>query len=145
MEQIGENVGSCGETDVIPVAVVVVSCAQRLWVRLRKQTGHLDGYWEFPGGKIQDDETPLDAAVRELHEETGLQIAPSQLHPLSQTDFRYPQRKLRLHFYLLELQDSTSMPTEGAQWQTASELLTQRTPPANYKILKLLGGCEPGL
>lgn len=145
MAQIGESGESCKETGTIPVAVVVVSWGKRFWVRLRKETGHLDGYWEFPGGKIQDDETPLDAAVRELHEETGLQIAPSQLHPLSQTDFRYPQRKLRLHFYLLELQDSTSMPTEGAQWQTASELLTQRTPPANYKILKLLGGCEPGL
>ena len=145
MVQIGENAGNSGETGVIPAAVVVVRSGKKLWVRLRKDTGHLDGCWEFPGGKIQDNETPLDAAVRELHEETGLQISPSQLHPLSQTDFRYPQRKLRLHFYLLELQDPDSMPTEGAQWQSASELLTQRTPPANYEILILLGGCETGL
>jgi 8-oxo-dGTP diphosphatase len=142
--QIGESGQSCGETSTIPVAVVVVSWAKRFWVRLRKETGHLDGYWEFPGGKIQDNETPREAAVRELQEETGLQITPRQLQPLSRIDFRYPQRKLRIHFYLLELQDPDSMPTEGALWQTTSELLTKRTPPANYEILRLLEDYETG-
>ena len=143
MTHTGKNVESSRKTGGTPVAVVVVRHSDRIWVKLRRETGHLDGCWEFPGGKAQAGEEPLEAAVRELFEETGLQVGPGQLHPLSQFEFTYPDRSLRLHFYLLELQDLPSMPIEEACWLTASELLARNTPPANYEVLKLLGVCIP--
>ncbi|HUV14326.1 MAG TPA: NUDIX domain-containing protein [Acidobacteriota bacterium] len=138
MTQTGGNAEDSTKVGVIPVAVVVVRHRNRIWVRLRKETGHLDGCWEFPGGKVRKGERPVTAAVRELLEETGLQVEPDQLHPLSHFDFTYPERVLQLHFYLLELPDLPSMPFEEACWLTASELLARRTPPANNEVLKLL-------
>jgi 8-oxo-dGTP diphosphatase len=143
MTQTGKNVESPTKIGVTPVAVVVVRHSDRIWVKLRRETGHLDGCWEFPGGKVQAGEEPVEAAVRELFEETGLQVEPGQLHPLSQFEFTYPDRSLRLHFYLLELPDLPAMPIEEACWLTASELLDRNTPPANYEVLTLLGVCIP--
>lgn len=40
--------------------------------------------WTFPGGKIEEGETPKEAAIRELLEETGLEIGPNHLHPASE-------------------------------------------------------------
>lgn len=133
-----KNAGRDAQGSIIRVAVVVIRSDNRLWVRKRKETGHLDGYWEFPGGKVRDTEEPREAAIRELHEETGLQVEPSQLRLLSRIDFTYPECRLDLSFFLLDLQARASLPSKRACWMTASELLIGKVPPANYEVLKLL-------
>ncbi len=53
------------------------------------------GMWANPGGNIDEDEKPIDAAVRELEEETGLKIDKSELHYIGMFDkpFRDPRNK----------------------------------------------------
>lgn len=126
------------ESGRVPVAIVVVRFNRMLWVRLRKGTGHLDGHWEFPGGKIGEGETPPDAAVRELYEETGLLVKTEALQPLVDFDFTYPERSLSLSFYLLEIDDPDGLPSKEGSWLSASELLARKTPPANIHILRIL-------
>lgn len=47
-----------------------------VWTQTREDDGIYHGLLEFPGGKIEKDETPLDAVVREVHEEVGIEIKP---------------------------------------------------------------------
>ena len=57
------------------------------------------GLWEFPGGKVDEGETPEMALARELHEELGITIGP--VRHLMSLDHDYPDRSVRLHFYLV--------------------------------------------
>ena len=63
-------------TDVIHVAVgVLIDDANYVLLARRKKGTHLEGYWEFPGGKVELDETVEAALARELAEELGVSIA----------------------------------------------------------------------
>jgi 8-oxo-dGTP diphosphatase len=76
------------------------------------------GYWEFPGGKLEADETVEQALERELHEELGIRIAGAQ--PWQQLVMDYPHARVRLHFCKVhswsgefEMREAQSM-----AWQT---------------------------
>jgi 8-oxo-dGTP diphosphatase len=58
------------------------------------------GFWELPGGKIDPGETPQAAAVRELHEETGVQAL--EVRPWIRYEHVYRTRRLRLFFFRIE-------------------------------------------
>jgi 8-oxo-dGTP diphosphatase len=57
-----------------------------------------EGYWEFPGGKVEAGEAILDALKREFVEELGLQIVNATAWCCVQ--YRYPHAHVRLHFYI---------------------------------------------
>lgn len=56
------------------------------------------GYWEFPGGKVERDETILDALKREFVEELGIHILTAE--PWCGIEHVYPHAHVRLHFYI---------------------------------------------
>lgn len=63
---------------ILAVTLTLVKDNKVLLVR-RKSTGYMDGYYAMPGGHVEPDETILEAAVRELEEETTLRIKPEDL------------------------------------------------------------------
>ena len=67
---------------LIPVSLALFyrmkESSLEVWTQVREDDGIYHGLLEFPGGGIEENETPLDAAVREVSEEVGITIDPSQ-------------------------------------------------------------------
>ena len=72
-----------GERPVVDVAVGVLLQADGRFLLTSRPAGKVyAGYWEFPGGKLEAGESVAEALARELHEELGLVIAPSDVQVL---------------------------------------------------------------
>lgn len=88
-----------GGTDrpVTDVAVGVLLLPDGLFLLTSRPEGKVyEGYWEFPGGKLEAGETVEQALRRELHEELGITIGPAELWKTQLVD--YPHALVRLHF-----------------------------------------------
>jgi len=79
------------------VAAMVMEAGQVLLAR-RGPGMDLAGCWEFPGGKIEPDEGPADAVVRELEEELGLRVRAEAW--VANSDFVVGDRRIRLEGWL---------------------------------------------
>ena len=76
---------------IIPISIVIPYIKKDselfLWVQDRKSSDELAGLLEFPGGKIENEETPEQAAMREVLEETGVFLDESKLKKFKNYDF----------------------------------------------------------
>ena len=110
----------------------------RILVAKRAEGQHLAGAWEFPGGKIGNGEEPVDAALRELCEETGLTAEHAE--PLLVFVHDYPDRHVRLHAFLVRDPEGTSRrPGEGEwAWCPLEVLRAVPMPEANAPVLGAL-------
>lgn len=110
-----------GGTDraTVDVAVGILINAQDQFLLTSRPPGKVyEGYWEFPGGKLEAGETVAQALTRELHEELGLNIGDVQLWHQQLVD--YPHALVRLNFCkVLEWQGELEM-REGQNfaWQS---------------------------
>ena len=122
-----------GPTDVV---VAVIRAGSRLFVRRRRETGPLDGTWEFPGGRVQPGEGPEAALVREVREETGADIDVGEL--LDARTHTYADRCVRLRFFAATL--ASGVEPTGGRWMTPAELLAVAIPEANRPLIERLVG-----
>ena len=104
----------------------------------RRQRGvHLEGYWEFPGGKCAPGETLEQCLLRELREE--LDTDATVLGELHSTSHDYGERRVELHFFTCSLR-SEPRPQLGQdmQWVERSLLATLPFPPADAELIARL-------
>ncbi len=81
----------------IHVAVGVICNSQRQ-ILIAKRADHLHqgGLWEFPGGKLEEGEQPEQALARELKEELGIDVEPSDMAPITFLSHAYPEYDFHL-------------------------------------------------
>lgn len=96
------------------------------------------GWWEFPGGKIEQGESPLQALQRELHEELGTEAIEAT--PWLTRSFDYPEKTVSLHFFMVRQWSGEPHGKEGQQlsWQWPDRLGVEPVLPANTPVLRAL-------
>ncbi len=96
------------------------------------------GYWEFPGGKLENDETPRAALERELAEE--LNIVVRRAAPWLVQEFQYPHAHVELHFFRVYAWEGKLAGRDGQAlaWQTPGDFTVAPLLPANSRILAAL-------
>jgi mutator protein MutT len=122
---------------VIVVLAAIVERHGRLLVTRRLHGTHLAGYWEFPGGKCEPDESHDACLRRELMEELGVtsEIGSEVLV----SEHAYPDRLIRLHFRRAEVFDEPrSMLGQEIRWVTTRELGALTFPPADAELIEYL-------
>lgn len=120
------------------VAGAVLERDGRILLTRRPEGATYAGCWEFPGGKLERDETVFDAAVRELVEELDIRVRPVALHSCGV--FGGGERTIVLSAVAVELVEGEPRPTDGRAmgWFTPREVLELRMPPADTPILEAL-------
>ncbi len=125
-------------TTTVVVTAAVIEIDGRFLVTRRQKGVHLEGFWEFPGGKCDKDE-PLKACLaRELLEELDV---PSRIgEEILATTHAYAERSVELHFFRCELLgDPRPQMGQEMRWVTREELAALEFPPADAELIRMLG------
>jgi 8-oxo-dGTP diphosphatase len=121
-------------------AAVIHDAAGRFLLAQRPPDKAFEGYWEFPGGKVEPGESAADAMCRELHEELGIHVDSDAVCPWLMRDFEYPHASVRLRFFRIYQWRGELHGREGQRfaWQTSGTLDVAPILPANGPILRAL-------
>jgi len=111
----------------------------------RRQAGvHLEGRWEFPGGKCDPGESLTACLTRELREELAVEAGVH--HEILSACHDYPDRRVELHFLRCAVAGEP-VPQQGQEmrWVSREDLATLEFPPADAELIRMLMGHSAGL
>lgn len=116
------------------VAASVVYLDGRILISRRAPGQSLAGMWEFPGGKVEQGETPQECIVRELDEELGVASVAGEI--LITTTYSYPGGTIELIAILVELKSTqfTLQVHDLYEWVGPYDLLSYDLAPADIPI-----------
>ena len=121
----------------IVVTAAVIERDGRFLVTRRQRGVHLEGYWEFPGGKCERGENHAACLARELREE--LAIDASVGDEVLATTHAYPDRSVELHFIRCEIAgDPAPQIGQELRWVARADLAALEFPPADAELIRLL-------
>lgn len=119
------------------VAVALIDREGRVLVQKRPVGKMMAGLWEFPGGKVEPDETPEAALIRELAEELGIVVNPAQLEPAAFASEPLAGRHLLLLLYICRAWHGTprALHAEELLWCLPEALHDLDMPPADLPLI----------
>ncbi|OEG75063.1 7,8-dihydro-8-oxoguanine-triphosphatase [Shewanella colwelliana] len=123
----------------VHVAVgVILNASNQVLLAKRPDNLHQGGKWEFPGGKVEQDETTSQALIRELKEEVNLIV--SDTTPLMTISHDYPDKEVLLDIHTVNCFSGDAEALEGQEilWVDLSNLKRYNFPAANIPIIDRL-------
>ncbi len=122
----------------LQIAVGIIRNPQgEIFITQRSADAHMANKLEFPGGKIESDETPEQALVRELQEEVGITVTSATL--FDKLDYQFPDRHITLWFFLVEdWEASRGQEGQPGCWMARLALDPAAFPPANEPVISKL-------
>jgi len=125
---------------VLVSAVALVDDDNRILIAQRPEGKSMAGLWEFPGGKVEADESPEAALIRELKEELAIDVTEACLAPFTFASHGYEKFHLLMPLYVCRRWSGTPMPAEGQvlKWVRANQLKEYPMPPADIPLIAML-------
>lgn len=125
---------------VLVSAVALIDVDGRVLLAQRPEGKSMAGLWEFPGGKMEDGETPEAALIRELREELGIDTWSSCLAPLTFASHNYPNFHLLMPLFACRKWEGTPRPQEGQslKWVRGHQLRDYPMPPADLPLIPII-------
>ncbi|NIJ16122.1 (deoxy)nucleoside triphosphate pyrophosphohydrolase [Sphingobium vermicomposti] len=125
---------------LLVVAAALVDADGRVLLQQRPPGRAMAGLWEFPGGKVEDGETPEAALIRELDEELGIQTHASCLAPATFASEALGDRHLLLLLYVCRKWQGIAHPHHATalQWVRPNQMYALEMPPADLPLIGLL-------
>ncbi len=125
---------------LLVVAVALVDRDNRILVAQRPEGKQLAGYWEFPGGKVDEGERPEISLIRELNEELGITVSEDCLAPLTFASHAYEDFHLLMPLYICRKWQGMVQGRENQQlkWVRARDLRDYKLPPADIPLISPL-------
>jgi 8-oxo-dGTP diphosphatase len=125
---------------LVVVACVLVDSDGRILLAQRPAGRSMAGLWEFPGGKMEQGETPEACIIRELREELGIGVKAACLAPLTFASHAYEDFHLLMPLYVARRWQGVVVPLEGQSlaWVRLNELRSYKMPPADEPLVAML-------
>ncbi len=123
---------------MIKVSAAIILDGRRVLLAQRPSNKHQGGKWEFPGGKVEENESAEEAVIRECKEEIGITLVDPAFY--ESIEFNYPDKHVCLQFFKVELFKGQPQGLEGQKvaWFNLDELNQLSFPDANAKIVSSL-------
>lgn len=118
---------------------VITNDKQQILLTQRGALQSFPFYWEFPGGKVEEGESPEDALIREMYEELGINVIECSFW--HQFQHRYPSLQVMFSCYHIHQFTGKPILKEGQaalRYQSISKLSELKFPEANYHIISKL-------
>ena len=127
-------------TIVLVSAVALVDPDGRVLLSQRPNGKDMAGLWEFPGGKVEANESPENALIRELEEELGVLTWNSCLAPLTFASYNYTKFHLLMPLFICRKWEGTPFPKEQQKlnWVRPIHMKNYPMPPADTPIISVL-------
>ncbi len=131
-------------TDPLPLllvsAVALIDNDGRVLISKRPIGKAMAGMWEFPGGKVEKNETPEGALIRELYEELSVDTVESCLAPFTFASYSYEHFHLVMPLYVCRKWKGDVRPTEGQKirWVYPRSLKEYEMLPADKPLVAMI-------
>lgn len=125
---------------MLVVAAAMVDGDGRVLLQQRPPGRHMEGLWEFPGGKVDEGELPEAALIRELREELGIETEEACLAPAAFASAATGERHMLLLLYICRKWRGQPQPLDATalQWVRPAQMFGIEMPPADKPLIGLL-------
>ncbi|CAH0530282.1 8-oxo-dGTP diphosphatase [Allocatenococcus thiocycli] len=120
----------------IVAAIIFNQDKSQIFITKRPDDKHKGGFWEFPGGKVEPEESVEQAMIRELEEEVGINVTEQSL--FEHLEYDYPDKSLKFDFISVTSFENEPYGKEGQEgrWVDITSLPEYAFPEANVPILE---------